>query len=170
MASDAAGPAVHQQQLAFAQVSGHHQVRPHRARHFGKPGRVHQVDTVRNRQHLTGGNGDVFGVSAAGQQRANFLSHRPSGDIRADFGDDAGDLHADDLAGARRWRVFTGGLQHVGAVDTGRGDFDQHLARPRGHVGYFLPEQLIGGFGDDGMHAGHATTAYSYQRWRGRAA
>ena len=63
-----------------------------------------------------------------------------------------------------------GGLQHIGAVDAGRGDLDQYLTRPGRHIGYFLPYQVVGRFGDDGMHAGHATTAYPYQRWRGRAA
>ena len=33
--SDAAGPAVHQQQLAFAEMGGQHQIRPHRAGHLG---------------------------------------------------------------------------------------------------------------------------------------
>ena len=33
--ADAAGPAVHQQQLTLAQVSGQHQVRPHRAGNLG---------------------------------------------------------------------------------------------------------------------------------------
>ena len=64
----------------------------------------------------------------------------------------------DDLAGARRRRILPGGLQQVGAVDAGRADLDQYLAGPGGDVGDFLPGELIGGFGDDGVHARHATT------------
>lgn len=146
-----------QQQLAVAQARDQHQVGPHRAGDLGQPGRVHQVHPGGDRQQLAGRHRHVLGVPAAGQQRANLLPHRPFGDTVADLGDDAGHLHADGFAGARWRRVLAGGLQHVGAVHAGGGHLDDDLAGPGGDVGHFLPRKLIGGFGDDGAHGGHAT-------------
>ena len=52
------------------------------------------------------------------------------------------DLHAEDFAGARRRRVLPGGLQHVGPIDSGGADLDQHLALAGGDIGHFLPRRV----------------------------
>ena len=142
--ADAAGAAVDEQCLARREVCCQDQVGPHRAGHLGQPGRVEQADPGRNRHDLPGRNGDVFGVAAARQQSADFLPELP---LRASFAHRrhrAGDLHAEDLAGARRRWVAAGGLQQIGAVEAGCGDLDQDFARIRRDVGDFPPRELIG--------------------------
>ena len=82
VAADAAGAAVHQQQLTLAQVRRHRQVRPDRAGHLRHTGGVVQVEADGMRQQLAGGNGDVFGVAAAGQQSADLFLRLHPGDLR----------------------------------------------------------------------------------------
>ena len=95
-----------------------------------------------NRHHLAGGHGDVLGIASAGQQSANLLPDGPAGDAVADRGDRSGHLQPEGLAGSRRRRVVTRGLQQVGAVDAGGADLDQDFAGGRRDVGNFLPGQL----------------------------
>ena len=91
------------------------------------------------RQKLTGGNSNVFGIAAAGQQCADLLPRRPIVNIVAHCFDDAGDLHAQQLAGTRWRRIQSGGLQQVGPVDPGRADFYQHLVGARSDIRDLLP-------------------------------
>jgi len=158
VAAHAAGTAVHQQQLALVKVTGHRQVGPHRARHLRHACGVHQVEADRMRQELAGRNHHVFGVATTRQQGANLLSRRPIRDVVSHRFDDAGGFHAEHVAGARRRGIEPGGLQQVGPVDPGRADFDQHFTVAGGDIGDLLPEESISGFGDDGIHGGHATS------------
>ena len=64
-----------------------------------------------------------------------------------------GDLHAEQFAGARRRGIQPGGLQQVGPIDAGGDDLDQHLTLAGVDIGDLLPQEAIGGFGDDGIHA-----------------
>ncbi len=61
-------------ELTRLQMGGSLEVREHRAGHFGEGRGVHHVDTIGDRQHMARGHDDVFGIAAAGEQGANFLS------------------------------------------------------------------------------------------------
>src|SRR6185312_10101438 len=125
--ADAAGATVNEQQLTGGQVRGHHQVRPHRAGHFGQAGGVLQRHTVGKRHHLNGGDGDKLRVTPACQQSADLLPGGPLCDSVTDPGDGSGHLESEDLAGSRRGRIVAGGLQEVGAVDPRRTYLDEHF-------------------------------------------
>ena len=71
--ADAAGATVQQDELSRRQTRRHHEVRPHRARHFGKACGVTQGNAIRQWQHLRGGYRDIFGVTAACEQCAYRL-------------------------------------------------------------------------------------------------
>ena len=71
----------------------------------------------------------IFGIAAAGDQRADLLPEQrfgawPGRDHRS------GDFEAEDVGRARRRRIEPAALEDVGAVDPRRGDLDQHFARP----------------------------------------
>ena len=86
---------------------------------------------------LPGGDGDLLGVAATGQQRAHLVADGPAGDALAQLCDATGALHAEIGRGAARGRVVALALQHVGPVQAGRGHVEDDLARPglgRGHV------------------------------------
>ena len=60
--ADAARSAVHEERLAGLQPGRHDDVRPHRARHLGDPGRGDEVDAVGHGQQLRRGRDDLFGA------------------------------------------------------------------------------------------------------------
>ena len=70
----------------------------------------------------------VFGIAAAGDQRADLRPASASDDAFAQRDDFAGNLQPGDRRGARRRRIAPLPLEHVGPVDPGIGDPDQHLA------------------------------------------
>jgi len=147
---------VHQQRLPGLQVGEQVDVGPDGARGLHQPARVDQVQPVRHRHHLPGGDRDPLRVTATGQQRADPVASRPAGHPRAQLGDGAGNLQAEVLRRARRRRVGAFPLQQVGAVDPGRGNVHDELTGAGDRIRDLLPGQLIGTTGgphDDCMHA-----------------
>ena len=157
--ADAAGAAVHEQQLALAEVRRQHQVRPHRARHLGQPGRV---AAGRRRPESAG--------SARRERRRIRRIRRPPAKRR--------------LLARATSRVTSSptaattpetSMPSISLAPGGGGYWPAACSRsarltpaaptlistsprPGRDVGDLLPRELIGGFHDDGVHARHATT------------
>ena len=87
------------------------------------------VSAVGHRQALADRRDRIFGIAAAGEQGADRLADQLGGHVLAGRGDDARDFEAGNRGRAGRRRIEAAALQHVGPVDPGRGDLDQHLAR-----------------------------------------
>ncbi len=64
--------------------------------------------------------GDQLGITAAGEEGADFVADLPA-QVRATAGrDDSGDFQSGNVGGhVRRWRIMSFALQHVGAVCPG---------------------------------------------------
>jgi hypothetical protein len=104
------------------------QIAPHREEGLRQAGRVDQGETPRHRQALRRRGDAIFGIAAAGDERADLVALMPFGDALAEPRDRAGDFEAEDRRSARRRRVIAGALQDIRPVDPGGGDADQHLA------------------------------------------
>jgi len=75
---------------------------------------------------LAGRGNRIFGIAPTRQQRADALAHQHVGGPAG--GDDrARHLESGNVGCAGRRRIFALPLQHVGPVDAGGGDADQHL-------------------------------------------
>ena len=95
----------------------------------------------------------IFGIAAAGDQRANLLAdqlRRP----RAASHHLSGYLEAQHIGRARRRRIHAPPLQHVGPIHPGRRDLDQHLARPRLRHRPLDDRQAAGPVGNHRAHGG----------------
>ena len=153
--ADAAGAAVHEQVLAGLQRGEVEDVAPDRAGDLGQAGGVQQRHPGGHGQQLPDGDGDLLGVAAAGEQRADLVADRPAGDALAERRRSAGALQAGVGRGAGRRGVEAAALQQVGPVDGGRDDVDEHLARARdGRVDVGEDERLGAAVGRqrDGAH------------------
>ena len=71
----------------------------------------------------------VFGIAAAGNQRADPVAGLPARDAFADGFDLAGDFKAQRVGRARRRRIAAGALDKVGTVYPRRVNPDQNLSR-----------------------------------------
>ena len=72
----------------------------------------------------------IFGIAAAGDQRADLLPDQRAR-RRARRDDFSRDLEPEDVGRAGRRRIEAPALQYVGPVDPGRGDLDQDFVRAR---------------------------------------
>jgi len=83
-------------------------------------------------------------------------------DLAPDGGDDPGDLEPENGRRTRGWRVLSGALQQVSAVDTGGSDLDEDLGGPwhrGGHLGPLKGFLRPSGSCCDGMHKRNTTVA-----------
>ena len=117
--ADAAGAAVDQHGLALGREAALEQVGPDGEQRFRQRRRLGQVEPVRDRQAGARGRDAIFGIAAAGDQRADRFANELLGAL-ACFDDLAGDFEAEDVRRARRRRVEAAALEDVGPVDAGR--------------------------------------------------
>ena len=111
--------------LAFLEVRGHDEVRPHRAGDLDDRGGLFEAETLRDGQQLAFRHGDELGITAAGEQRADFLADLAVGITCVN--DDASGLETDNLRLALGRRVRPARLEEVRAVDTGGLDLDEYF-------------------------------------------
>jgi hypothetical protein len=129
--ADAARPAVDQDRLAGLQAAALEDVGPHREVGLGQRRRLEQAQSLGDRQALRLRCDAVLRVAAAADQRADRGPDREGLDARAEADDLAGDLEAGHRRRTGRRIVVALALHHVGPVDAGGRDPDQHLARAR---------------------------------------
>ena len=70
----------------------------------------------------------VFRIAAAVHQRADGVADFEARDARSELRDRAGHFEAEQVRSALRRRVEALALHHVGTVDAGSRDLDQHLS------------------------------------------
>ena len=129
--ADPAGPAVDQQRLAFGGHPAFEDVVPDREQSLGNRRGLVQRHSCRHGQAMPEMGEAVFGIAAAGDERADLLAEQRFGRALAQRDDFARYLEARDRRGARRRRVEALPLDDVGAVDPGMADPDQHLVFSR---------------------------------------
>ncbi len=153
--ADAAGAAMHQQPFTRLKPGPLEDVVPDREHGLGEGRGLGQRQSFRHRQRGGLGRGTELGVTAAANQRANEIARleaRGAGPQRDDL---AGDFHAENIGGAFGRRVEALALEHVGAIDPGGRDLDQHLARTRLRHGTRARHQHFGSAGRCGLDRGH---------------
>jgi hypothetical protein len=97
----------------------------------------------------------VFGIAAALHQRAYQVALLEVTAFQVAVDDLTRHFQAGQVGGAGRHRVFTHALQHVGPVDAGGVDLDEHFAGPQGRRRALaqLQDFRLAGLGDlDGAH------------------
>src|SRR5207253_2494584 len=94
--ADAARPAVHEKALSGGEPAAIEDVGPHREEGFGQTGGIDERNALRHRQALRRRRDAIFGIAAAGNQRADRIALMPSGHLRAERGDGSGDFEAED--------------------------------------------------------------------------
>ena len=140
-----------QQRLALREAGPEEDVGIHRAHRLGQRGGLDEGRALRSGQELAGGDGDLLGVAAAGEQCAYRVTGLPAGHVRADRGDRARALKAGIRRGALRRRVVPLALHHVRAVHRGCGHVDENLVRSGHRIRDLGPLENLrtAGFGDD---------------------
>src|SRR5882757_1801311 len=126
--TDSGGAAVHQQDLAGLQSTGHKHAGPHGAGDLGQAGRLDQGQPFGYRHQLAGGDGDAFGIAAAGEQRAHLVADFPALDARADGGNPTAAFQPEDGRRAGWRRIVPHALCNVRAIDARGDDVEQDLA------------------------------------------
>ena len=96
---------------------------------------------MRDRQALLDGRGAVFGVAAAGDERADAVA---LGDGARPVHDGSGDLEARQVGRAWRRRILAEPLHDVRTVDTGGRDADEHFTGRGSRNGAFDEAQDVG--------------------------
>ena len=129
--ADAGRAAVDQKRLACLQPAALEHVGPHGEKRLGHRTRLDERETVGQRQRVRLMHRAEFRVAAARHQAADAVAEPKARRTLAQPDHRAGDLEAGNVGCARRRRIGPLALQDVGAVDAGRLDLDQHLARPR---------------------------------------
>src|SRR5690606_19650424 len=76
----------------------------------------------------------------------------PAAHVGANLADYAGDLQAEDVAGAGRWSVAAARLRQIGAVHAGGPHLHEHFVRPNGHVRHVFPDERRGFIARAAMH------------------
>jgi uncharacterized small protein (DUF1192 family) len=91
----------------------------------------------------------VFGITAAGDERADLIAFAPRCHIRADVRDLAGHFHAKRLRCTGRRRIAAFGLVHIGVIKSRRAYLNENLSRfgfglgnVRHYEAVFLPRIL----------------------------
>jgi hypothetical protein len=127
--ADAAGAAVDQDRLAGLEPAALEHVGPDGKVGLRQAGRLDHRQPLWHRQALRRRRCAVLRVAAARDQRADRIARFPALHVGRRGDDLAGDLQPRDRRRARRRVVAALALQHVGPVDAGSVDPDQHLAR-----------------------------------------
>ncbi len=132
--ADAAGAAMHQEGLARLQTPAIEDVGPDGEEGLGNGAGLGRIHAAGKGQALRRGRRAEFGIAAARHQRTGLIADLPAAYIGAQRHDTARDLQPRNVGSARRRAIAALALQHVGPVDAGGGDLDQHLTRARlGH-------------------------------------
>jgi hypothetical protein len=98
----------------------------------------------------------IFGVSTAGNQRADGVTDAPLCDVAAHLFDDACDLQARDVGRARRRRVFSEPLHHIRMVYARSVNLDEHAVRRSHRPWPLCGHKDIGGPGLSDFNGDHA--------------
>ena len=125
--ADAAGARMQQHALLLLQPGLHVQVQVGSGKHLGNSSGADRVEAARHLQHLPRRHHHLFGIAAAGEQRAHLIARSHATDALAHLEHLARALQAEDGASARRWRVAARALHQIGAIDGGGFDADAHL-------------------------------------------
>jgi hypothetical protein len=134
---------------------------------LGDAARLGPVEAVGHGHRLALVHGGELGLAAAADDRHHAIARAEPLGARPARDDLAGELEAGDIRRrARRRRVQAAPLHHVGAVDAGRLDADEDLARPGLGVGVVLDAELLvadrdGAHGAGVKHLGAADAARS---------
>src|SRR5690606_17078610 len=125
-------------------------------------------------QQLGGGDRDLLGVTATGEEGTDLVADVPARHTLAEFGDHSGAFEAQDVARPRGRRVEAAPLQQVGAVDRGRRNIEKYVPGRQVRVGLLGPPEnfwTTGFGGDDCIHvfdaiACGAVRGRSLRSWR----
>jgi hypothetical protein len=132
--SDAARPAVNQQQFAGRKPRTLKDVRPHREERLRNCSGRRNLGARRDGQALRRRRHAVLGVSAACDERAHAVAVLPArrGAVfgRADLHDGARDFESWQIGCAGRRGITTEALHDIGSIDAGRGNLDEHFIGP----------------------------------------
>ena len=146
---------MHQHCFARLQVGFHIEIDKGRQVDLRQPRRRVKIPTRRDRHQHRLGDGHLFGIAATGQQRTDPVAHLPALNIGAGLGNDAGHFQPDNIGRPWRWRIVTGPLHEISAIERGGMNINQHFICAKGRVGAFTPnEGTIGvlGINVDGFH------------------
>ena len=124
---------------------------------LGQGGGLRHAHPLGDAQRVVCGGGDIFGVSASGQQGANLVARVPAADVRTGGNDGAGTFQTGQVAGTFRRVIGPGALQGIGPVHTCMVNGDQDVAGTGGRhrAGGELEDVGATGSGDlDGAHGG----------------
>ena len=146
---------MHQHAFARLQPGGIEQIGPDGEKRLGKGRRIHQVNIVRHHHAGRRRRQRILSIAAAGDQGADPRSHRKIRDAGAQSRNGAGNFHAQRVRRARRRRITALGLQHIGMVQPGGRNLDQHFPRARLGLRALLQYQTVfraGLFDGDHMH------------------
>ena len=147
-----------QQRFAGPELAQLKHVEPNGEKCLGQGCSVHGAQADGDREALRGRGHGVFGIAAAGQQRADGVAGLPPVYVGTQRLDRAGDLQARDRRDTRTQRVATRGLQHIGAIQARSRDFNQDLARAGRGDGRFDDAKLAAGLNDfDLSHLFHSS-------------
>ena len=128
--ADPAGPAVNQQRLAFFGPAAFEHVVPDGEQRFGQGRGLVEREVRRHREAKIGRCKAVLRIAPARYQRADLLAEQRRIDPFAEQHNLPRDLEPGDWRSARRRGVKPLTLDHIGPVDPGESDLNQHLAWP----------------------------------------
>ncbi len=103
-------------------------IRPNGIKGFRQRGRFDHGQALRHRQALRQRRRAILGIAAALHQRADHVALGEAAACQVAVDDLARHFQARQVGGARRHRIISLALEHVGPVDARRMDLDQHLA------------------------------------------
>ena len=166
--ADAARPAVHQDRFARLQASPLEDVRPDGEERLRNRRRRDQIHAARDRQTLRRRRRTKLRVAASRHERAHRVAHAPVVHVGAERHDGARDLETGNIGRAGRRRISAAPLEHVGPVDTRRGDLDQHLARRRSRLRPFRRDKHLGFAGLTDLDGNHGCVSSPPNRWQNR--
>ncbi len=147
--ADAAGAAMHQQPLAGLQGGAFEHVVPDGEDRLRQRRRLGESEALRHRQGGGLGRHGELGIAAAIDQRTDEIAVLEARRARTAANDFARDFETEQVGRAFRRGIESLTLEHVGPVDAGGGNLDQHLAatgarhRPRGRHQNLGPAGLL---------------------------
>ncbi len=164
--ADAAGPAMDEHGVTRLCAAALEQVRPDGEQRLGQRRRLDHRQAIGNDQALRDRCEAIFGVTTARDEATDVRTrHRPN-DPLAKRDDFTGDFEPRNRrCSGGRW-IHSATLKHIGAIDPGGGDADQHLAHARrrhrqrfGHQDVRIARFADCDNGHSGGYAGHRDTS-----------
>ena len=125
--TDTGGATVHQKYVAGFQAGTPHQIAPHSEKSLWQRGSLHQPHPRGNRQALARRRHHILCVTTTIGQGADFVAHLPAIDVLAHGGNFPGHFQAEHGRGIRGRGIEPLSLHHIGTVDAGSHDTNQHF-------------------------------------------